>query len=363
MPLFLLFLFLKAFTPFNADPIHAPLQPPVSFNDARIHYMGRIAMTDSAAILTWTASSATIRFNGTGISAVMKDQRGDNYYTIIVDGKEKSTLHLDNAKKSYHLAEGLKAGNHSLQLFKRTEWAMGRTWLYTLIPDAHTTLLAAPPVKKRKIEFFGNSITCGYAVEDTTGKDRGTAPYENAYIAYGSLTARHFNAEYNCTVKSGIGITISWFPLVMPEMYDRLDPEDPNSKWDFSKFTPDLVVINLFQNDAWLTNMPNHEQFKARFGTTAPSPAFIINAYKNFVISVRSKYPNARIICMLGNMDASKQGAPWPGYIQQATDQLKDKKIFTLFVPYKGTPGHPSRTEQQTLADSLIKFIDGHIRW
>jgi hypothetical protein len=200
-------------------------------------------------------------------------------------------------------------------------------------------------------------------VEDTTGKDRGTAPYENAYIAYASLTARHFDAAYNCTVKSGIGITISWFPLIMPEMYDRLDPEDPNSKWDFSKFRPDLVVINLFQNDAWLTNMPTHDQFKARFGTTPPTPEFIINAYKNFVKQVRTKYPNAHIICMLGNMDATKEGAPWPGYIQKAVDQQKDKKIYTLFVPYKNTNGHPSRSEQKTLADSLIRFIDTHIHW
>jgi len=339
------------------------LRTSVPFNDPHIHYMGRIKMTDSAAILYWTASSATVKFNGTGINAVMRDERGDNYYTIIVDGRQASTVHLDAGKKTYTLASHLRPGRHTLELFKRTEWAMGKTWLYALTPYAHTTLLSAPPPKKRKIEFFGNSITCGYAVEDTTGKDRGTAPYENAYIAYGSLTARHFNAEYHCTVKSGIGITISWFPLIMPEMYDRLDPEDANSKWNFSKFTPDLVVIDLFQNDAWLTNMPNHEQFKARFGTTAPSPAFITNAYKNFITSVRSKYPNAQIICMLGNMDATKAGEPWFGYIQQATNQLKDKKIYTLFVPYKGTPGHPSRAEQQTLADSLIKFIETNIHW
>ncbi|MBN9385245.1 MAG: hypothetical protein J0H74_31095 [Chitinophagaceae bacterium] len=335
----------------------------IPFNDPRIHYMGRIAMTDSTAQLCWTASTVSLRFDGTGVSALLKDERGDNYYTVVIDGEPVSTLHLDSIKKSYTLASGVQPGQHSLELFKRTEWAMGKTWLYALIPDDHTTLLDPLPVQQRKIEFFGNSITCGYAVEDTSGKDRGTAPYENAYISYAAITARHFNAAFNCTAKSGIGITISWFPLIMPEMYDRLDPGNPNSKWDFSLFTPDIVVINLFQNDSWLINMPDHEQFKARFGKTAPGSDLIINAYKNFVQQVRGKYPNAYIICMLGNMDATKSGAPWPGYIQKSVDMLQDEKIFTLFVPFKGTPGHPSRAEQETLADSLIRFIDEHIHW
>lgn len=336
----------------------------ISFKDPHIHYMGRIAMTDSAAQLMWTASSISVQFNGRGIKALLKDERGDNYYTVVVDGMPVNTLHLDSSlKTAYTLASGLQPGQHKLELFKRTEWAMGKTWFYGLLPDDGTTLLPAPPAKKRKIEFFGNSITCGYAVEDTAGLDRGTAPYENAYISYAALTARHFDAEFNCTAKSGIGITISWFPLIMPEMYDRLDPEDPNSKWDFSLFNPDVVVINLFQNDAWLVEKPDHEQFKARFGKTAPTADFIITSYKNFVQEVRSKYPGVPIICMLGNMDATKEGAPWPGYVQKAVDLLGDKRISTLIVPYKGTSGHPSRAEQQTLADSLIRFIDAKIRW
>jgi len=335
----------------------------VPFKDPRIHYMGRIAMTDSAAQLSWAASTMSIRFDGTGVAALLKDERGDNYYIVVVDGKPVSTLHPDGSKRLYTLASGIPPGQHSLELFKRTEWAMGKTWFYGFIPDDHTTLLSAPPARRRKIEFFGNSITCGYAVEDTSGQDRGTAPYENAYTAYAAITARHFNAEYNCTAKSGIGITISWFPLIMPEMYDRLDPEDPNSKWDFSLFKPDVVVINLFQNDSWLINMPDHEQFKARYGKTAPGADVIVGAYKSFVQKVREKYPGAYIICMLGNMDATKEGAPWPGYVQKAVDLLGDKKISTLFVPYKGTSGHPSRAEQEALAQRLIRCIDERVRW
>ncbi|HZY38587.1 MAG TPA: SGNH/GDSL hydrolase family protein [Mucilaginibacter sp.] len=343
--------------------LQCPAQTLIGVADPHIRYSGRIAMTDSTAELAWSATSVTINFNGKEISALLKDERSDNNYNVIVDGKVLSVLHPEATKKRYLLAGNLKPGKHALELFKRTEWAMGKTWFYGFELSGTGEILAPPPPKKRKIEFFGNSISCGYADEDTTGKDRGTSPYENGYLSYAAITARHFNAELYNTSKSGIGITVSWFPMVMSEMYDRLDATDPNSKWDFSRYTPDLVVINLFQNDCWIVNLPNNDQFKARFGNTPPTPEFIIDAYRQFVKSVRGKYPEAKIICILGSMDATKPGSPWPGYINKAVAGLNDKNIYTHFIPYKNTNGHPSLKEQQAMADDLIAFIEANVKW
>ncbi|HVW94351.1 MAG TPA: SGNH/GDSL hydrolase family protein [Mucilaginibacter sp.] len=336
-------------------------QTTVKFNDPHIRYMGRIAMRDSAAELSWSASDVKVSFSGTSVSAVLRDERSDNNYNVIIDDSVMSVLHPLAEKKEYVLASGLKEGEHTLELFKRTEWAMGKTWLYSISADGK--LLPPPPVPERKMEFYGNSITCGYADIDTTGQDRGTSPFENGYISYAELTARHYNAELYNISKSGIGITVSWFPLIMPEMYDRLDATDPDSKWDFSKYTPDIVVINLFQNDSWIVNLHDNDQFKARFGDKPPTPDFIIKSYRSFVKSVREKYPKAKIICMLGSMDATKTGSPWPIYINKAVDALNDKNIFTHFIPYKGTNGHPSAKEQQDMANNLIAFIDENIKW
>ena len=199
-------------------------------------------------------------------------------------------------------------------------------------------------------------------MEDTI-TDSPVGYFENNYVSYAALTARHFNAQYSCIAKSGIGITISWFPLIMPEMYDRLDPTDSTSKWNFTRYTPDVVVINLLQNDSWLTNNPKHDQFKKRFGTTAPDSSFIIQAYKDFVQNIRSKYSKAAIICALGNMDGTKEGSPWPRYVQGAVAALHDEKIYTLFFPYKNRPGHTKTGEQKAMANSLIQFIEQRIRW
>lgn len=331
--------------------------------DAHIRYTGRINQTDEAAEFYWTGTSAAINFSGTGVSVLLQDERGDNYFTVIVDGVVTNAIHLDNTKRTYTLAEGLPNGAHSVEIFKRSEWEMGKTIFYQFILDKGASVLAPSPTRKRKIEFFGDSITCGYADEDTTGQDRGSAPYENGYISYAAITARHYDASYVCTAKSGIGVLVSWFPLVMPELYNRLDPTDPTSLWDFNKYTPDVVVINLFQNDSWIVKIPDNPQFKERFGAKAPEADQITKAYRELVKNIRKKYPKAQILCILGSMDATKEGSPWPGYIEKAVAGLNDKAIYTHMIPYKNTPGHPSAKEQQAMADDLIGFMDKNIHW
>jgi len=174
---------------------------------------------------------------------------------------------------------------------------------------------------------------------------------------YDAITAWHFNAQYHCTAKSGIGITISWFNEVMPDIYDRLYPKDSNSKWNFASHVPGIVVVNLFQNDSWLVNMPDHEKFEIRYGNNKTSEALIIDAYKFFITPIRSKYPKAHVICSLGDMDATREGFLWPAYIDSVVSKLNDKKITTHFFPSEGAPGHPVTKDHETMAADLIAYI------
>jgi hypothetical protein len=335
----------------------------VPFSSSNLRYEGRVSVQKEAAELIWSGTSVYMKFEGESVSAILKDLDTANYYNVIIDKKVAGKIHPDTTKRTYLLASGLKKGVHELQLFKRTEWDKGKTLFFGFEVPQAAKLLAPPAAPKRKIEFYGNSITCGYAIEDFSGKDRGIGYCENNYLTYAALTARHFDAQYYCNSKSGIGILVSWFPLIMSEMYDRLDPTDSTSKWDFKKYTPDIVVINLFQNDSWIVKMPKNEQFKHRFGTKEPEESTIILAYKNFVSSIRNKYPKATIICALGNMDATREGSLWPNYVKEAVSQLKDAKIHTHIFPYKNTPGHPNIAEQETMAKSLIGFIEKNIKW
>lgn len=341
---------------------YSQAQTTVNFNDPQVKYMGRIGMKPDAAELTWTASSVIINFNGTGVKATLADDTGFDFVTVLIDGQVKDAIQLKNYKKEYTLAAGLPAGPHKVELFKRTEYDMGRMLFYKFTLDGDGKLLA-PPSYKHRIEFYGNSITCGYAIEDLEGKDRGTYQYENGYKSYANLTARYFNADFNVIAKSGIGFMISWFDYVMPDVYNRVYAHDPATLWDFSKFTPEVVIVNLGQNDSWLVQKPEHEQFKAHFGTTPPTADFIIKHYQDFIRTVRSKYPSAKIVCALGSMDATSKTSPFPGYITEAVKGLKDKNIVTHFFKYKDTPGHPSEQEQKDMADDLISYLAKEMKW
>ena len=336
----------------------------VPFNNSNIEYQGRIAMKDSAAELYWSGTQIKINFKGTGLKATFNDNIGDNYFNLIIDNDSISILRIDTIKKEYVLASGLADKPHNIKIYKRTEWNRGTTSFYGFVLDKGSIILNSPVKKKRKMEFFGNSITAGYGIEDYSGRDRSDSIFTNNYLTYAALTARHFNAECNYTVRSGIGIMVSWFPVIMPELYDRLDPNDPNSKWDFSRYTPEVVVINLLQNDSWIVNMPKSEEYKYRFkNQPKPDETKIVESYAKFVQSIRDKYKNAQIICMMGNMDITKKASVWPGYVQKAVASMKDPFIYTFFVPYKNTPGHPKVKEQQAMADSLIQFIERNIKW
>jgi len=335
----------------------------ISYNHPGLHYEGRIAKNKNAAELSWSGTSVTIFFKGTNLSAILKDAGTSNYYNVIVDDKDILKIHTDTIKKKYVLASGLLNKKHKIQLFKRTEWSMGKTWLYGFETSKGAKILQATPPSKRKIEFYGNSITCGYAMEDSSSNDSWEGYFENNYLTYAAITARHFGAQYSCIARSGIGVMVSWAPLIMPEMYSRLDATDSTSKWDFTQYIPDVVVVNLFQNDSYLTKATDHEQFKYRFGKTGPDEKFIVESYKLFIKELRNKYNEARIICVLGSMDATKEGSPWPGYIEQAVEQLHDSKIYTHLFEFKKTDGHPKIAEQDVMANSLIEFIEKRIKW
>ena len=332
-----------------------------------VDYQGRIDTSRTEEYnLYWPGSSIKINFKGTSVKALLKDKRGENYYNIILDDSVIDILYMDTTKRWYNLASDLNEGGHVLELFKRTEYDRGKTSFYGFEISKNGIIC---PLEKnnRIIEFFGNSITCGYGIEDYSGNDSPDSIYTNNYLSYATLTARHFNADYYCTSKSGIGIMISWFDYTIHKVWDKIDPMNPDSKWDFSKVQPDIVVVNLFQNDSWLVNMPERKEFKEIFGKTPPDETYIINSYIEFIKKVRSVYPNTEIICALGSMDATRDGSLWPGYIEKSVEILKkensDNKLYTHFFPYKDTPGHPKVEEHKVMVESLIAFINENIEW
>ena len=341
----------------------APKIVEVKPNNENIDFVGRINFDNtSEPVVYWSGSAITVRFEGSDIVATLNDEHGLNYFNVVIDQDSVYPLKLNQGVHKYELAKGLDANKtHTVSLVKRNEWITGQTGFlgFTITGE----LQCLPEKSGRLMEFYGNSITAGYTIENLTGGDSADSTYTNNYKTYAALTARHFNADLHCIVRSGIGINVSWERPIMPEIWNRLNPVDSTSKWDFSRATPDIVVVNLMQNDKWIVTRPDNAEYQYRFGETTPDKDFIVNAYAHFVKGIRDQYPEAAIICALGSMDATQEGSEWPGYVMEAVALLDDSNMYTHFFPYIEKGGHPRVEDNKKMANSLIEFIDENIEW
>jgi putative spermidine/putrescine transport system permease protein len=94
-------------------------------------------------------------------------------------------------------------------------------------------------------------VTVGFGA-DKVPVDCGKGTWYDAshsWIAYGSRVARDVHAQWMLSAVSGIGMVRNWNSPgpVMPQVYDGVYMEyaDTLTHWDFTRWTPDLVVIAL----------------------------------------------------------------------------------------------------------------------
>ncbi len=332
----------------------------VGADNPQLQYTGRIDFADRARpVLSWPGTSIAANFTGSSLSITLDDQLGKNFFNVFIDDKPV-VIEAAQGSKTYAVASGLQPGAHRLLITKRTEGEEGSTLFKGLELADGGQLLAPPPRKQRRIEFFGDSITSGMGNESPDDGPDHLLKDKNNYMSYASITARALDAEAHITSQSGIGIMISWFPFTMPDFYDQLNAVGNNdSKWDFSSWTPDVVVVNLFQNDRWLID-------REKRLSPMPTDEQRIQAYKTFVQKVRTLYPRAYIVCALGSMDAVQEGSKWPGYVRTAVDQMRDggdQRIDTIIFPWNGFGGHPRVKQHQYNAGLLTDFIRKKVGW
>jgi lysophospholipase L1-like esterase len=335
----------------------------VAPDDKNLQYTGRVDVSKPGApSISWPNTAIAGNFTGTSLAITLDDEKGKNYFNVFFDGDTATPLILEAAQgsKTYQLGVGLAPGKHSFLITKRTEGEEGATVVqgFELADGGRMLPPSARPT--RHIEFFGDSITSGMGDEGPMNGRDDVSRDKNSFLSYAGLTARALNAELHQTSQSGIGVMISWFPFTMPDFYDQLNAVGNNdSHWDFKRWTPDVVVINLLQNDFWLIGRDHKLK-------PEPTEADIVAHYEQFVRRIRQLYPHATIVCALGSMDATQKGSAWPGYIETAVAHMRqggDKRIDTVFFPYTGYGQHPRLKQQKENAEKLTAFIRQKMGW
>lgn len=345
--------------------------------EENVRILGRTKEIEDIRYINYSCSGIEFEFVGTSASIVLctDNSKWEDIFkawvAVFIDDEDKPSkrIPLDSDENIYKLYESDTSRKVKIRLMKMSEAAFSKVGIKEIIIEGEEGLVPTKN-KERRIEFIGDSITCGYGIEGVFEKDVFTTTKENPWDAYAAKTAYHFNADFNCVSWSGIGIISSWTEIdepnsewLMPMLYKYTDAALDNDLgkkefdiWDNSSFVPDLIVINLGTNDVSYT-----KDIKERID-------LFTDGYYNFLEQIRNSNPNVEIICTLGAMGQELCPAV-EAVVAKFKSATGDMKIHTHFYEVQlesdgiGSDWHPSAKTHEKMSKTLITKIEEVMKW
>ena len=348
----------------------------------KVKVTGRTLFAEGVRYLGYSGSSASFTFVGKKAVAEIwsdADAWGEELkgrIAVYVNNGEEPVkrICLDKPEGIYTLYESDTEEQVTVKIMKYSEAAFGKCGIRYIEID--TDKLCPPPTAcERKMEIIGDSITCGYGVEAENELQPFHTATENPTKSYSLLTAKDLGAEVNLVSWSGNGIVSGYVEetatepsdkWLMPEVYrytdisgsEKLFGEDESrwEKWDFSRFVPDIILINLGTNDcSWCKNIQERKNdYRDR--------------YVEFLRYIRENNPGAEILCMLGTMDQRVLKELEEAVKIFKTTQ-KDEKVHFLSLPPQnpedgyGADWHPCEFTQKKTAELVVREIKSIMNW
>lgn len=336
----------------------------VPATDARIKYVGRVTLASGQyARISYPGTQIRAVFSGTSLSLKMKPNSG--YYMIELDNREPWKVLCPEKDSVLHVADSLSAGEHYVTVTFCTEGLLHRPRFYGFLLDDGADLTREATLPARKIEFIGNSITCGFGLEGTNPKERFRYATENQYYTYAALTARALDAQCFVVARSGIGVyrncggKVTGSKGIMPDVYPYTVFGTSGEEWDFSRFTPDVVCVNLGTND---TSGPGYRK------------TLLHDGFLRFYQTLRGHYPQAKIVLLTGTMLSA--GSKRLNDVKEVLDKVQaeaaeagDSAVFRFdMTPEDGSMGwgscyHPSKERHARMAEELTPWLRELMGW
>lgn len=336
-------------------------------NNPKIRYTGRIDFSDpKKPRLSGAGCYFQLNFQGSACELLLQDENlwgNHNYMVAVIDGKYQGRIRLDKDQTNYPIAKDLQDTVHSLFVCKATEAQIGYV---DFLGISCGEILPPGEQPVRKIEFIGNSITCGMGLELSDLPCDSGAWYDqhNAYLAYGPLVARELDADWRLSSVSGIGMTRNWNSdgPTMPDVYQHIFLDTSSALWDAKTYSPDLVSICLGTND--------FSDGDGTYQRALLDSAKFISDYIGFVKFIRSRYPKAQICFLTSPVFSEEKDARLKRYLSTIMARMqkvkKDEKIHLFDFSghyHKGCTGHPNREEHEMMAKELLPFYKKVMAW
>jgi len=321
-----------------------------------VRFVGRVEVGSSGdARYAWPGTGFVARFRGTGVAVRLRDD--GNEHQPVIDGRPVARLVTRSAVERYVVAEGLAPGEHTLEVYRRTEALFGVT-TFLAVEVENGRLLDAGPAPARRVEVVGDSISCGYGNEGATPDCRFSAATENHWESYGAVLARSLGAELATVAWSGRGVVRNYGGEpgdLMGTLYDRTLPESPTSRW-VQRPSNDAVIVNLGTNDFSTAPDPDEESFA--------------RAYAALLEQIRRANPRAFIVCTIGPMLAGDDLERAETAIAAAVARRRAAGDALVAVHRMATPNtnpgcdwHPALATHRRMAAELATPIRAALGW
>lgn len=338
-------------------------------NNSSLIYSGRIDWSDPFAIVwTYPGTFVRIKFKGTQLSIHVRNKHNYwNNYLGVAEGDAQTKLLLpEEGEATIEIPLQTTQDNiHEVTIFKRQDACHELTILGFEIncnTDEECELLEASPLPPRRIEVYGDSVSAGEVSEaiDYVAKadPEHNGEYSNSWYSYAWIAARKLDAQLHDIAQGGVALldNTGWYHepdyIGMEQVWNKMryNPDYGTVKeWDFSKYTPDIVIVAIGQNDSHPDDYmkTDYEGEKAKNWRTH---------YRQFLAKLRETYPDAWIICCTTLL---QHDIGWDMSISQAVLDIADKKISHCVFQRNGkaTPGHLRIPEAEEMAEELCHYI------
>lgn len=345
---------------------------------------GRTTASMEPLTLFWTGSAVecNVRANELWVEVEADYETYEPWMSIMINGAYVSRLMLNKGKQWICLFRGMnKEQIKNVKIVKEVQ-AMSEDERHCLQIHEFKINGTFLPVEEKpyKLEFIGDSITSGEGSIGAVLEEDWISMWFSTQNNYAHMVAAEMDAEYRIISQSGWGVYTGWdnnpysaLPLYYEKVCGLLKGEKNESlgalqAYDFKKWQPDAIIINLGTNDGSAFNSPewrdektgeSHKQRLNEDGSfhEADLKKFEEAAYA-FIVKVRKNNPYAQIVWAYGMLGYSMLES-----IKRVVRLYKnlsgDEKICILKLPETNTDTvgarrHPGVLSHQIAAKCIV---------
>ncbi|MBR5667447.1 MAG: SGNH/GDSL hydrolase family protein [Lachnospiraceae bacterium] len=354
-----------------------------------IKVLGRTSK-ENPYVLFWTGSRYEFGAKAANLSVVLKASFStfEQWITVLYDGVPLIRMPLCQGENVIQILRNRNPETlHNIRIIKESPVMPGDGEPYIELTDIMTDgTIEAVPEKKRKLLFIGDSITSGEGAKGARTEEDWVPALFSAVDNYAYMTAERLGADYQSLSQSGWGLLCGYDNDLrhnMPDTFKEVcsiaygdgakrEVRGAEQPYDFSRFIPDVVILNLGTNDGNGLTMPaftspaTGETFKMEAGekellSEASKRRFIEKAVA-FLSDIRCAYPAAEICWCYGML-----GNPMKPVIMEALKTYRgftnDAAVRYIDLPEAsgdsfGARWHPGKRCHEKAAETIANTLE-----